>query len=143
MVIVGVFLFGNITMLLWNYLMPVIFHLPLISFWQALGLILLSKILFGGFRGGPRFHAKRDNLRQAWMNMNPEQREKFKQEWGGRCGGRGERGRGRGPFESWDRSTEGRSGQPGEEKERSGKEERGGQTKEERAGQNDGGETSL
>ena len=104
--VAGVFLFGNIVMLLWNALMPVIFHLPLISFWQALGLLLLSKILLGGFRGGPRFRGKRDNLRQAWMNMNPEQREKFKQEWGGRCKGRGERGRS--PF--------GAEPQPGPEK---------------------------
>jgi len=86
MVIVGVLVFGSIVMLLWNALMPVIFHLPLISFWQALGLLLLAKILFSGFRGGPGFRNKRDNLRQAWMNMNPEQREKFKQEWGQRCG---------------------------------------------------------
>jgi hypothetical protein len=87
MVIVGVLVFGSIVMFLWNALMPVIFHLPLISFWQALGLLLLAKILFSGFRGGP-FKNKRDNLRQAWMNMNPEQRENFKQKWEQRCGGR-------------------------------------------------------
>ena|SRR5579872_7090918 len=83
--VLGIFAFGSIVMLLWNALMPVIFHLPLISFWQALGLLLLTKILFSGFRGGSKMHMKRDNLRQAWMNMNPEQREKFKQEWGRRC----------------------------------------------------------
>ncbi|MDR3715428.1 MAG: hypothetical protein P4L51_21685 [Puia sp.] len=103
LVITGIFLFGNITTLLWNALMPVIFHLPIINFWQALGLLLLTKILFGGFRGGPRLHAKRDHLRQAWMNMNPEQREKFKQEWGQRphrpC-------RGEAPFEQRDRFNE-------------------------------------
>lgn len=33
-------------MLLWNWLMPVIFGLPAISFWQALGLNLLSGFLF-------------------------------------------------------------------------------------------------
>jgi Ca2+/H+ antiporter, TMEM165/GDT1 family len=84
--IAGVFIFGNIVMLLWNALLPVLFHFPLISFWQALGLLLLSKILFGGFRGGPRFHAKRDGLGQAWRNMSPEEREKFKHEWNNRCG---------------------------------------------------------
>jgi hypothetical protein len=94
MVVVGVLVVGSIVMLLWNALMPVIFHLPLISFWQALGLLILTKILFSGFRGGgPGFRNKRDNLRQAWMNMNPEQREKFKQKWDQRCGGsfRGQR----------------------------------------------------
>jgi hypothetical protein len=84
--IAGVFIFGNIVMLLWNALLPVLFHFPLISFWQALGLLVLSKILFGGFRGGPRFQARRDHLRQAWRNMSPEEKEKFKQEWRGRCG---------------------------------------------------------
>ncbi len=86
LVIAGVFLFGNIVMLLWNALMPVIFHLPLITFWQGLGLLLLSKILFGGFRGGrgPGQHWKR-NMQEKWMNMSPEEREKFQQDWRGRC----------------------------------------------------------
>ena len=85
MVIVGVLVFGSIVMLLWNALMPAIFHLPLISFWQALGLLLLAKILFSGFRGGPRPEWK-NKMKQRWMNMTPEEREKFKQEWSQRCG---------------------------------------------------------
>jgi hypothetical protein len=83
--IVGVFAFGSIVMLLWNALMPEIFHLPLIGFWQALGLLLLAKILFSGFRGGPRGRWKRDSLKEGWANMTPEQQEKFRQEWGRRC----------------------------------------------------------
>jgi hypothetical protein len=86
LVIIGVFVFGSIVMLLWNALMPVIFHLPLISFWQALGLLILTKILFGGFRGGgPRAQWKKDKLKDAWKNMTPEQKEKLKSEWGRRC----------------------------------------------------------
>ena len=111
MVIVGVLVFGSLVMLLWNALMPVIFHLPIISFWQALGLLLLTKILFSGFRGGPGFKHKRDNLRQAWMNMKPEQREKFKQEWGQRCG---RPFRGQGPF----RNEEPFSPEPGSKEEK-------------------------
>jgi hypothetical protein len=87
--IIGVFVFGSIVMLLWNNLMPVIFHLPLISFWQALGLLILAKILFSGFRGGPKAYGsrwKRNAIREGWANMTPEQQEKFKQEWGRRCG---------------------------------------------------------
>lgn len=84
--IVGILVFGGVVMLMWNALMPVIFHLPLIDFWQALGLFILAKILFSGFRGGgPRPYMK-DKLRAKWMNMTPEEREKFKQDWGGRCG---------------------------------------------------------
>jgi len=44
-----VLLFGYITMRLWNWLMPEIFSLGAINYWQALGIIVLAKILFGGF----------------------------------------------------------------------------------------------
>ena len=47
--------FSFVVMWLWNWLMPVIFGLHAISFWQALGLLVLSKILFSGFRGRPGF----------------------------------------------------------------------------------------
>jgi len=64
---------------LWNWLMPVIFGLPHIGFWQALGLLLLSRILFGGFRGpGPG--------RRWGRRLTPEEREKFRQGMQGRCG---------------------------------------------------------
>src|SRR5579863_1436310 len=85
--IMGVLVFGSVVMLLWNALMPDIFHLPLITFWQALGLLVLAKILFTGFRGGPKGHW-RNSLRHRWMNMTPEEREKFQQELGSRCGRR-------------------------------------------------------
>ena len=85
--IAGVAAFSLFVMLLWNNLMPLIFHLPLINFGQALGLLLLSKILFGGFRGGGGFRGRwKGQLQQRWMDMTPEDREKFKQEWGRRCG---------------------------------------------------------
>lgn len=85
LVIIGVVGFGIIVMLLWNALMPDIFHLPVISFWQALGLLLLAKILFSGFRGGGPRGRMKDKLREKWMTMTPEEREKFRQDWGGRC----------------------------------------------------------
>jgi hypothetical protein len=84
--IIGVLVFGTVVMLLWNALMPEIFHLPIINFGQALGLLVLSKILFSSFRGGGPRGRMKDKLRDKWMNMTPEEREKFKQEWGGRCG---------------------------------------------------------
>jgi len=86
LVIVGIGAFGAIVMLLWNALMPEIFHLPAITFWQALGLLLLSKILFSSFRGGGPKRRMKDRLTEKWMNMTPEEREKFKQDWGSRCG---------------------------------------------------------
>ena len=47
--VVLVALFGYITMRLWNWLMPEIFGLSVIGYWQALGILLLTKIFFGGF----------------------------------------------------------------------------------------------
>lgn len=84
--IVGVMVFSGIVMLLWNALLPDLFHFPLITFWQALGLLILTKLLFGGFRGGgPRGARFKDKMKQRWMNMTPEEKEKFQQNWGHRC----------------------------------------------------------
>jgi UPF0716 family protein affecting phage T7 exclusion len=61
---------GVVTMGLWNALMPAIFKLPTIGFWQALGLLLLSRILLKGGAGhaGHR-HWKR---RQVWKRMQED-----------------------------------------------------------------------
>jgi hypothetical protein len=82
--IVGVLLFGILIMMLWNWLVPDIFKGPEITFWQALGLFLLAKILFGGWGGGGRW---RHGYPGQWRNryyeklstMTPEERERFKQ----------------------------------------------------------------
>jgi hypothetical protein len=87
--IAGTFIFGSIVMLLWNALLPVLFKLPLINFWQALGLLILSKLLFGGFRGAHwGRHQLKNKMQEKFTNMTPEEREKFKQEWRSRCGHR-------------------------------------------------------
>ena len=80
----GLAVFTSIVLLLWNALLPALFHLPVIGFWQAAGLLILSKILFGGFRGGcGGFGGRwRHKMQQRWMDMSPEERERFKQEWG-------------------------------------------------------------
>ncbi len=56
-VIVGVitaaalaFVFGYFVMLLWNWLMPELFGLTTITFWQAFGITLLARLIFGGFK---------------------------------------------------------------------------------------------
>jgi hypothetical protein len=77
-----------VVMGLWNVLMPGIFALKAITFWQALGLLALSKLLFGGFRpalGGPRW---RRRMLDRWEKMTPEEREKFKQGMRHGCGPR-------------------------------------------------------
>jgi len=80
----GVFVFGFATMWLWNYTMPELFHLPLIDFYHALGLVLLSKILFGGFRGRGHW-GKGRMLKARWESMDPEEREKFKARFAEKC----------------------------------------------------------
>lgn len=88
-------LFGWVTMSLWNWLMPFIFGLPLLTFWQAIGLVILSKILFGGFKGGSGGHwqNKKDFWKQKmathWDKMPAEKRERFRQQWENKCRGEG------------------------------------------------------
>jgi hypothetical protein len=75
---VAIPLFGLLVMSLWNWLMPPIFALPAIGFWQALGVFFLSRILFGGFGGdGGRRHW-RHRMHERWERMTPEEREKFR-----------------------------------------------------------------
>ena len=81
----GVFLFSWVVMLLWNGILPKVLSVNTITFWQALGILVLSKILFGGFKGGnrrPESHHKynQDSLNR-WMHMSREEREKMRAEW--------------------------------------------------------------
>jgi len=89
---IAVVVFGFIVMSLWNAILPLaITGVKTISFWQALGILVLSKILFGGFGGRGRWRgspAWREKMKQRWDKMTPEEREKFKAEWKNRCGGR-------------------------------------------------------
>lgn len=84
----ALFAFGSVVMLLWNAILPAVLHVSSITFWQALGILLLSKILFGGFRGGwggGRRHQWKNEMEKKLSNMTPEEKEKFKQEWRNRC----------------------------------------------------------
>jgi hypothetical protein len=68
---------GAIIAGLWNALMPEIFDLPAISFWQALGLFLLSRVLFGHF-GGWGSRMRRARFVRGWANLTPEERDRFR-----------------------------------------------------------------
>ena len=93
MVIAAVLLFGFVVMSLWNAILPAVIGVKAISFMQALGILVLSKILFGGFGRGAGFgHKQREwkqQMKNKWEGMNPEEREKFKTEWRNRCGSMG------------------------------------------------------
>lgn len=88
---IAIFVFGEIVHLLWNWLMPSLFHLSAITFWQALGLMVLSWLLFGGLRGAGRFGPRHRGpwgrrMRARWEEMTPEDRDKFRDWARGRCG---------------------------------------------------------
>ncbi|WP_284075584.1 hypothetical protein [Herbaspirillum aquaticum] len=69
---------GVAVMLLWNWVMPPIFPgVAEIGFWRALGLLVLCRVLFGGFRGRHGgWHEKRRFMRARWEAMTPEERKR-------------------------------------------------------------------
>jgi hypothetical protein len=78
-----------VVMGLWNAIIPSLFHLPALRFWQAAGLLILCRILFGGFRGRHGWHGHggwRRHMRQNWENMTPEERERLRAKFRHRCG---------------------------------------------------------
>jgi hypothetical protein len=86
-VVVAATVFSFVVMELWNHLMPGIFGLHAVGYWQALGLLVLSKILFGGFRGRPGFGSHwRERLIERWEQMTPEERDKLRAGLRGGCG---------------------------------------------------------
>jgi hypothetical protein len=81
-----------VVMRLWNWAMPPIFGLHAIGYWQALALLALARILFGGFRRGfggvgPGMYWRR-RMMERWAQMTPEEREKFRAGIGAAVGGR-------------------------------------------------------
>ena len=82
---------GEIVQQLWNWLLPPLFGWRQLTFWQALGMLTLCRILFGGFggHGGHRSKFRRrraDRMAERWEAMTPEERERFQQGMRGRCG---------------------------------------------------------
>lgn len=86
--IAGLAIIGFVVMQLWNAIVPAAVGWHAITYWQALGLLILSKILFG-FRfhggGGPSRHWRRRMI-ERWDKMTPEERAKFREGMRGRCG---------------------------------------------------------
>jgi len=80
MLLVGAAVLGALVMWLWNWIMPTLLSGAMtIDYWRALGLLLLCRILFGGFRGHGHhgtWQEKREHW-QRWQAMTPEEREQF------------------------------------------------------------------
>ncbi|MDE1156404.1 MAG: hypothetical protein PW735_11850 [Acidobacteriaceae bacterium] len=98
-VFLGLLAFGVITQFLWNRLMPELFGLKTVTFWQAVGLVILGKILLGGFHhhGGMGYSQQRRerqewkrHMKARWAGMSPEERQRFraamKDKWDKSCG---------------------------------------------------------
>ena len=88
---------GEVVLQLWNWLLPPLFGWRQITFWQALGILVLCRILFGGFglHGSGRSSVRRrmaermeQRMEERWEHMTPEERERFRQGIRGRwaCG---------------------------------------------------------
>ncbi|HKB80296.1 MAG TPA: hypothetical protein VKH35_11320 [Thermoanaerobaculia bacterium] len=83
--LVAIAVFAFVVMLLWNSVLPPVTGWHTITYWQALGLLILSKILFSGFRG-PRGGTSWRLAGRHWQKMTPEEREKFREVIRQRCG---------------------------------------------------------
>ncbi len=98
--ILGLLLFvaigGELVKFLWNWLLPPLFGWRQVTFWEALGILLLCRILFGGFglHGSGRSNVRRrgiadrvaDRVAERWEVMTTEERERFRQRMRERCG---------------------------------------------------------
>jgi len=89
--VVGTLLLGLAVMLLWNALIPDAFQGPVLTFWQSVGLLVLSHILLRGwgrwrYSNGWRQERWKHRFEEKLAGMSPEEQEKFKQEWRRRCG---------------------------------------------------------
>lgn len=87
--VAAVLLFSFVVMTLWNGILVSVLSIKAITFVQAMGILLLSKILFGGFRPGGPWRGRtewRMRMQDKWANMTDEEREKFKSDWRSRCG---------------------------------------------------------
>jgi hypothetical protein len=71
--------FGWLVMILWNWLMPAIFHLGLITYWQAFGVVILAKLIFGaaggGRHGGPKHNPWKGN---PWEGKHGSTRDNWR-----------------------------------------------------------------
>jgi hypothetical protein len=87
--IAGLFLFTWFVMLLWNAVLPAaIPAIKAVTYWQAMGILVLSKVLFGFGRGCGGYNRSKHRIAEKLKHMTPEEKEKFKSQvrkrWGGK-----------------------------------------------------------
>jgi hypothetical protein len=79
-ILLFIFIGGEVVLHLWNWLLPPLFGWREVTFWQALGILVLCRILFGGcgWRGSGRSRFRR-RMEERCERMTPEERERFRQ----------------------------------------------------------------
>jgi len=92
LLILSIFAVSAIVMLLWNWIIPGISNLSPLSYWQAMGLLLLCRILFSGLhfkrhhtRGIRHAHFAHAAFKDKFMDLTVEEKQKFKDQWKSRC----------------------------------------------------------
>ncbi len=81
------FVLSGLVMVLWNFTLVPALEINPLTYWQAMALLVLMRILVGGFRFGPGHRGPRKwgKWRRKWSKMSEEDREKWKAEWRKRC----------------------------------------------------------
>ncbi len=82
--IIGLAVMSWVVMLLWNDVVTGLFGAPSLRYLQAAGLLVLSRILFGGLRGHFGLGRRRD-WRARWEKLTPEERERLREKYGRHC----------------------------------------------------------
>ncbi|AKD56272.1 hypothetical protein [Spirosoma radiotolerans] len=90
-ILIALLALSYVVLWLWNTVLVAVVPVKPVTLWQAAGLLLLSRILFGGFKFGPRggHYSGGEGAppwRSRWRQMSDEDRSKFKREWRKRCG---------------------------------------------------------
>jgi hypothetical protein len=78
---------GLVVLLLWNMLIPTLFHGPVLQYGQAVALLVLCRLLFGGLRVHGHRHWRGRHWRERWERLTPEERARLSERFAGRCGG--------------------------------------------------------
>lgn len=86
----GFLLLGAVVMCLWNFILAEVIPVKPLAYWQALGILLLSRILFGGFRFGRGGHSPKNDFqapawKKKWAEMSEEEKQNLKNQWKEKC----------------------------------------------------------
>lgn len=79
------FVLSGVVMFLWNSILPDLLNVNIITYWQSMGLLVLSRILFGRFGKPNRPGYYKGKFNEKFMNMTQQEKEEFRDKWKKRC----------------------------------------------------------